>query len=95
LKKADIVAPHRPSNFKELLVYYHLDKWPKLKDFDEFLSCLEKIFKVVAPVWTPMVPGGTTWKTWRQEARKKPALTGKTDLGMASAKRDILVYCSL
>ena len=38
------------------MVYYHLDKWPRLFDFHKFLCKLEELFEVVSPEWTPMVP---------------------------------------
>uniref|UniRef100_A0A7S4UWT6 Uncharacterized protein n=1 Tax=Alexandrium monilatum TaxID=311494 RepID=A0A7S4UWT6_9DINO len=86
----------------ELLVYYHVDKYPLLRDLDRFLTSVEREFETVIVEWTPMVPDGdkepvgSEWYRWREKVRQSDGscLRGKTDIGLASAKKDILVACA-
>jgi FkbM family methyltransferase len=49
------VTPEVCDHF-ELLVYFHLDKWPQLRLLHEFLLKLESLFSLVHAQWTPMAP---------------------------------------
>mmetsp|Transcript_9210 Transcript_9210/g.27258 ORF Transcript_9210/g.27258 Transcript_9210/m.27258 type:complete len:361 (+) Transcript_9210:76-1158(+) len=84
------------SSVQELMVYYHVDKWPKLRDFEQFLTNLKKLFPFVQPVWTSKIPDPEKKWDWRKELKTNPELEGrsKEELGPAAKQMDILVYCA-
>jgi len=82
------------TSVQELLVYYHLDKHPRLAKFDAFLTKLEALFTTVALEPCPSLDPRGWVQDWRKESRRNGGLEPRTDgLGFASAKRDVLVYC--
>lgn len=80
-----------PNTVQDLMVYYHFDKFPHMKVFKGFVKSLERLFKNVHIVPTPGVPKNWDWK---EELKTNPDLKCKNPGGFASAKKDILVYCS-
>ena len=73
----------------ELLVYYHLDKFPKLRVLHRFLKNLKRVFRFVQIGPSPMLP-----KHWQVELKKTRDLEGTTPRGLAAKKRDVLIYCA-
>mmetsp|Transcript_41651 Transcript_41651/g.114917 ORF Transcript_41651/g.114917 Transcript_41651/m.114917 type:complete len:326 (-) Transcript_41651:170-1147(-) len=70
------------------LIYYHLDKFPKLRDLLAFLKSLRKVFSKVEHEKTPALPGD-----WQEQLKTQPDLERTRVDGPAAAKMDVLVCC--